>query len=781
MGSGPILDPARFTTTANIVLSGLGVQGGGDWGGSLTSGDRILVKNQTNAFDNGVYVASAGAWSRATDMDESAEVVPGMIISVAEGTTDADTVWELSANAPITIGVTNLTFIQIGASEIEIGVTPIIAGNVGAIIFEGSGNVAQQDATKLFWDNTNNRLGVGTNSPSATGHFVGSGATSTTYGLQVHNSTGSNNAFIVRDDGLIGIGVDPTTNIKLNIQGVGNTTGAGIQIKNSDGVNVFLIQDSGALYLGQSTPPYAASGSSYNIYALDGTLYSIAPQTSPTSLEFQKSGSVLGFFGSYGLTINSVADPNSTTISLKNTSTTGNSWDISLNPASIGANYIGFYNSTLGHTAFRGNTSGDFSFGNVNPSARVHIKGSGATSATYGLQVHNSTGSNNAFIVRDDGLIGIGTSSPISRLQLGEITTGANETNASQKYSLYIPSSWSNPGAPNSEEFGDKIVFYNNYQAKVAFGMDVDNGLWFQTNGPNKAFRFFGGPSSTTATEKVTILNSGELGIGISSPTSMLHVVGSGATSATYGLKIHNSTGSNNAFIVRDDGLIGIGISSPSSTLDILQSASSSGTPKAFYITGGAHTSMTASTECIGVDFNFSATKQWATGAITTQREILIQAPTYAFVGASTITDAATFVISGAPIAGTNATITNSYSFWVQSGATRYGGRVLESQGADVASANDLTLGSDGNCFEITGATQINAITTSGWQNGTIITLLFTSTPTVKHNTSGGGGTAVILLSGSADYVSTAGSTLSLRLSEIGGTQAWREVGRAIM
>lgn len=105
-------------------------------------------------------------------------------------------------------------------------------------------------------------------------------------------------------------------------------------------------------------------------------------------------------------------------------------------------------------------------------------------------------------------------------------------------------------------------------------------------------------------------------------------------------------------------------------------------------------------------------------------------------------------------------------------------GRILESQGADVASANDLTLGADGNAFEITGAVQINAITTTGWINGSTVTLLFSSTPTVKHNTAGGAGTAVILLSGAVDFSATAGDTLMLKLSEIGGTQAWREIAR---
>lgn len=106
-------------------------------------------------------------------------------------------------------------------------------------------------------------------------------------------------------------------------------------------------------------------------------------------------------------------------------------------------------------------------------------------------------------------------------------------------------------------------------------------------------------------------------------------------------------------------------------TLTLTPAVATSGIPSAFVLTDAAHTTMAASTERIGANFNFSATKQWGTGAITTQREFLIQAPTYRFVGASTITSAGTFVVSGAPIAGTNATITNAYSIWSQSGTVR--------------------------------------------------------------------------------------------------------------
>lgn len=100
--------------------------------------------------------------------------------------------------------------------------------------------------------------------------------------------------------------------------------------------------------------------------------------------------------------------------------------------------------------------------------------------------------------------------------------------------------------------------------------------------------------------------------------------------------------------------------------------------------------------------------------------------------------------------------------------------RFKEAKGANVAAANDLTLGTDGNTFTITGNTQINAITTANWNAGSRVFLIFSGTPTVKHNTAGGGGTAVLLLQGSADLSAAANTVLGLLYD---GT-SWHEVSR---
>ncbi len=104
----------RAATTANIDLTTGGlltIDGVG-----LAAGNRALVKNQTTASQNGIYVVASGAWTRATDADTDAEVSSGMAVFVEEGTTNGNQQWVLSTDNPITLGTTALVFSQIGAT-----------------------------------------------------------------------------------------------------------------------------------------------------------------------------------------------------------------------------------------------------------------------------------------------------------------------------------------------------------------------------------------------------------------------------------------------------------------------------------------------------------------------------------------------------------------------------------------------------------------------------------------------------------------------------------------
>jgi hypothetical protein len=96
----------------------------------------------------------------------------------------------------------------LGSGDISISTPP--SGVSGAIQFS-NGSAFASDAANLFWDDTNNRLGVGTNSPSATGHFKGSGSTSATRSLLVQNSA-LTELFKITDNGAITMGVSGQNN-----------------------------------------------------------------------------------------------------------------------------------------------------------------------------------------------------------------------------------------------------------------------------------------------------------------------------------------------------------------------------------------------------------------------------------------------------------------------------------------------------------------------------------------------------------------------------------------
>jgi hypothetical protein len=102
-------DVVKVATTTNIDLNGAETIDGI----AVTTGDRVLVKNQTTGSTNGIYVVNtAGAWTRATDFDgtPTGEVVNGDLVPVFTGATQANTIWVLTTSDPITVGTSSLDF-----------------------------------------------------------------------------------------------------------------------------------------------------------------------------------------------------------------------------------------------------------------------------------------------------------------------------------------------------------------------------------------------------------------------------------------------------------------------------------------------------------------------------------------------------------------------------------------------------------------------------------------------------------------------------------------------
>ncbi len=141
------LDPkasVRVATTENISLSGTPSIDGV----SIVEGNRVLVKNQTIATQNGIYIVSASSWSRSADFDQDQEATAGVFFFVEEGVTNGDAGFVLTTDNQVTIGVTDLTFTQFsGTGQIVAGAGLQKSGN------ELSVNVLSTGGIEIVADN----------------------------------------------------------------------------------------------------------------------------------------------------------------------------------------------------------------------------------------------------------------------------------------------------------------------------------------------------------------------------------------------------------------------------------------------------------------------------------------------------------------------------------------------------------------------------------------------------------------------------------------------------
>jgi phage-related tail fiber protein len=131
-------DSVKVATTANITLSGTQTIDGV----AVSVGDRVLVKNQSTASENGIYVVAASTWTRATDFDSNTEVTSGAFTFVESGTVNADSGWVLATDGSITVGTTALSFTQFsGAGSITAGIGLTKTGSTLDVNLAASGGL----------------------------------------------------------------------------------------------------------------------------------------------------------------------------------------------------------------------------------------------------------------------------------------------------------------------------------------------------------------------------------------------------------------------------------------------------------------------------------------------------------------------------------------------------------------------------------------------------------------------------------------------------------------
>ena len=140
----------RAATTAAVTLA-TGLENGDTLDGvTLATGDRVLVKNQTDATENGLYVvAASGAPARSSDADTAAEITASFAVFVEEGTVNTDSGWVLTNNGAVTVGTTELSFTQFtGLGQITAGDGLTKTANTLNVV-PGDGLAVTADSVKI--------------------------------------------------------------------------------------------------------------------------------------------------------------------------------------------------------------------------------------------------------------------------------------------------------------------------------------------------------------------------------------------------------------------------------------------------------------------------------------------------------------------------------------------------------------------------------------------------------------------------------------------------------
>ena len=218
---------------------------------TLSQGDRVLIKNQIDAKQNGIYILTGTTFTRATDFDQSSETVQGAYTFVLSGATWKYTSWILSTPNPITINVTPLTFSLFNQiTDILAGTGITITKYFGQDTVSVNGSVLAGNS--ILW--TGNTFNVDINGGTLAIVLNSKLATSIFTGYTASTSVLINAAITGATNGLTKIG----RKVKLGGALTGNTTITGAYNFGVNAINVNFtggtaINLTGTLTL-QSTP-----------------------------------------------------------------------------------------------------------------------------------------------------------------------------------------------------------------------------------------------------------------------------------------------------------------------------------------------------------------------------------------------------------------------------------------------------------------------------------------------------------------------------------------------
>jgi hypothetical protein len=777
--------PVTSSGTITVGLSGtaLLVPNGGTGATTLTG---ILKGNGTSAFTaavsgtdyvipgsvttSGLTMVTAtilGRTTAATGAIEEITVGTGLTISAGVlSNANAGTVTSVGMSVPAFLSVAGSPITSSGTLAVTLSGTalPLLNGGTGSTAFTNgsvifsNGSILTQDNANFFWDDANNRLGIGTNAPSHAMHVLGAlrsnshiigtspdlsllsvvggqSVMSAWWGLQL---VGNRQATVEYTPANIGGSGDFSViipnqqagSIGLIVRGQTAQTANLIELRNVGNTGLSAFNASGKLSLGLTAPTallHLAAGTTAattaplkftagtNMTAAeagavewDGTNLFITQTTGPTrktvayndiftssvnGLTPASGGGTINFLRADGTWTNPVTGYIAGTIAVDqvafgsgvNTVNGNNAFTYTLSngllsgqvtitpPASTGSPVRALTVNSAAHTALTASTE----FVSFLYQGATQQFSTGAVATQRFALINAPT---YAFV--DASVITTASTFTIS----GAPIAGTNAT-ITNPFAFWIQSGKSRIQEQLQIATGNPTI--SEPGSTLATARDTD-GYVFVVESPNMtgtpAFSVQNVPLSTD-------LNTGKCFqfkvTGEANGRGMFYsdgkyTVGNGTAARDTVL----SRSGVSIFRISSDGATGIGgggleimgrISIGGALISgvqesITQAVATTGSPTALRVTGGAHTTLSATVEAVDFDFAANRTVEWSTGALSVQRCAVFRAPTYGFVTASTIATAATVAITGAPIAGVNSTITNSFAFWVQSGVTRFDG-----------------------------------------------------------------------------------------------------------
>jgi len=111
-GSVAFKAPCAAASTGNLTLSGEQTVGAV----ALVTGDRCLVKDQTDASENGIYDVDTSDWTRSADFDGNYDVKSGTLVYVTAGSSATKGIWTVTSADPITIDTDDVDFASVLAT-----------------------------------------------------------------------------------------------------------------------------------------------------------------------------------------------------------------------------------------------------------------------------------------------------------------------------------------------------------------------------------------------------------------------------------------------------------------------------------------------------------------------------------------------------------------------------------------------------------------------------------------------------------------------------------------